>query len=189
MKRRARADLVTPEKRVSSIRDDVAVGLRLRLPRLDDEAEVLAAQHELAADDFQFAFLRDGQSFSDFVQSIDDSRHGREVDGWVESTWLLAEVDGEIVGRSSIRFELNDWLREKGGHIGYGVRPHHRRRGYATEILRQSLVVARAGGVDKVLVTCDDTNVGSLAVIEANGGVLECVADVDGTRVRRYWID
>ena len=68
---------------------------------------------------------------------------------------------------------LNDWLRLEGGHIGYGVLPGHRRRGYATEILRQSLVVARAHGVDRVLVTCDDDNAGSAAVIEANGGVLD----------------
>ena len=94
-----------------------------------------------------------------------------------------------VVGRSSIRFELNDFLRVEGGHIGYAVRPAHRRRGYATEILRQSLIVARAGGVDRALVTCDDDNVGSAAVIEANGGVLENIIDVDGVPLRRYWID
>ncbi len=42
---------------------------------------------------------------------------------WVESTWLLGEVDGAVVGRSSIRFELNDFLLAEGGHIGYAVRP------------------------------------------------------------------
>ena len=61
--------------------------------------------------------------------------------------------------------------------------------GYATEILRQSLIVARAGGVGRALVTCDDDNVGSATVIEANGGVLEDVIDVDGVPLRRYWID
>ena len=109
-------------------------------------------------------------------------------DDWVESTWLLADVDGAVVGRSSIRFELNDFLLAQGGHIGYAVRPGHRRHGYATEILRQSLVVAHAGGVQEVLVTCDDDNVGSVKAIEANGGVLENVVDVGGVPVRRYWI-
>jgi predicted acetyltransferase len=166
------------------------MSLRLRLPQVSDEAEVLAAQEELAAEGFVFAFLQQGQSFGEFVQMVEDSRRGRLLDnGWVESTWLLADVDGDVVGRSSIRFELNDSLLIEGGHIGYAVRPNYRRRGHASEILRQSLVVARSGGVDRVLVTCDDSNLGSRRVIEANGGVLENIAEVSGVALRRYWID
>lgn len=166
------------------------MSLRLRLPQIDDEADVVAAQEELGADDFMFAFRQPGQTFAEFVQLVNDHRRGRNLEpDWVESTWLLADVDGAVVGRSSIRFELNDLLRVEGGHIGYAVRPAHRRRGYATEILRQSLIVARAGGVGRALVTCDDDNVGSATVIEANGGVLEDIIDVDGVPLRRYWID
>jgi predicted acetyltransferase len=166
------------------------MSLRLRLPQLSDEAEVLAAQGELEAEGFVFAFLQQAQSFGEFVQMVEDHRRGRSLDpGWVESTWLLAEVDGVVVGRSSIRFELNDSLLIKGGHIGYAVRPSYRRRGHATEVLRQSLIVARSVGVDRVLVTCDDSNVGSRKVIEANGGVLASIAEVDGVALRRYWID
>lgn len=151
---------------------------------------MLAAQRELEADDFVFAFLQPGQSFVEFVQMVEDQRHGRALDaGWVESTWLIADVDGAVVGRSSIRFELNDSLLVEGGHIGYAVRPHHRGRGHATEILRQSLVVARAGGVERALMTCGDDNLGSRQVIEANGGVLESIVEVDGVPLRRYWID
>lgn len=68
--------------------------------------------------------------------------------------------------------------------------PRFRRRGYATEILRQSLVVARANGVDRILVTCDNGNVGSAAVIEACGGQLDSVAQAgpESALTRRYWI-
>jgi predicted acetyltransferase len=67
------------------------------------------------------------------------------------------------------------------------VLPGFRRRGYATEILRQALVVARAVGIDRALLYCDDDNTGSAAVIEACGGKLEAVTG--SPPLRRYWID
>lgn len=89
--------------------------------------------------------------------------HRRGVDlpaGRVPDTFLVADVGGEIVGRASIRHELNEFLAGEGGHIGFGVLAERRRRGYGTEILRQSLVIARAVAIDRVLVTCDDENLG-----------------------------
>jgi predicted acetyltransferase len=80
-------------------------------------------------------------------------------------------------------------LTSAGGHIGYCVLPRYRRRGYAAEILRQSLIIARAEGVDRVLVTCDEHNVGSATVVERAGGILEDVRrDPTGVPRRRYWI-
>ncbi len=167
--------------------------LRLRPLRGDDEAAYRAANEELARDGFTFGFITDGETFAEHVRALEERRRGRELsDRFVESTWLVAEVDGESVGRTSIRHELNAYLAFHGGHIGYGVRPAFRRRGHATEILRQSLVIARSYGVDRALVTCDDDNIGSAAVIEACGGVLERVVPAaesdDGVAFRRYWI-
>jgi predicted acetyltransferase len=111
--------------------------------------------------------------------------------GWVTGTylWMVEDADDgwggpEVVGRISLRHELTPWLREVGGHVGYGVRPSARRRGHATRALALVLPVAAARGLDRVLVTCDLDNVASARVIEANGGVLE---DVRGTK-RRYWV-
>jgi predicted acetyltransferase len=83
-------------------------------------------------------------------------------------------------------------LLRVGGHIGYVVVPEFRRQGYATTILRLALRIAYDSlGIQRVLVTCDDDNVGSIRTIENNGGVLEEVIsgpDLDKPK-RRYWID
>lgn len=122
-------------------------GLRLRPVREGDEAVVRAAQEEMAAEDFVFAlWLAPGQPWPSYVESLARWRRGLDLpDGTVASTFLLAEDDGQVVGRTSVRHELTEWLALEGGHIGYGVLPAHRRRGHATKILRQSLVVAGPG--------------------------------------------
>lgn len=104
--------------------------------------------------------------------------------GFVPSTELWW-VDGEeYLGRVGVRHRLTPTLLEIGGHIGYDVRPSARRRGHATEMLRQALGVARGLDIDPALVTCDIDNVGSRTVIERNGGVLE-----DERRGKlRFWV-
>ena len=93
--------------------------------------------------------------------------------GLVHQT-VLWFVDGvEFLGRLSIRHELTPALVEVGGHIGYFVRPSARRKGYATQMLTQSLPIAGALGIDPALVTCDLDNTASRKVIEAAGGELE----------------
>ena len=168
-------------------------GLRLRPLAPSDERAFTAAHRQMEAEDFPFGLAYDpSTAFTDYVTIVNSWRVGLGlVDDWVASTFVVAEVDGEIVGRSSIRHELNAFLAREGGHIGYAVVAEHRRQGYATEILRQSLVIARAIGVDRVLITCDDDNVASACVIERCGGVLDSVLDRDdgGGRFRRYWID
>lgn len=131
-------------------------------------------------------------AWSIYLGRLDAARKGIDLPvGFVASTFLVADVDNEIVGRTSIRHELNEFLAREGGHIGYCVLAEHRRRGYATEILRQSLAIARAVGVERVLLTCDDDNVGSATVIESCGGVLESLTEAGetGRPMRRYWIN
>ncbi|HVB51932.1 MAG TPA: GNAT family N-acetyltransferase [Acidimicrobiales bacterium] len=166
--------------------------LRLRPYRVDDEADALAAYEALRADEFEFLLSWDpSMSWSDFLSALEDQRLGRNLTHeQVRAVQLVADVDGELVGRVSIRFSLNEFLATRGGHVGYAVVPNQRRKGYASEILRQALVILRAEGVEKVLVTCDEVNVGSALVIEGGGGVYESTAPAldGGTGIRRYWI-
>ncbi len=130
--------------------------------------------------------LRDPAAFEDFctyTAALSDGDTPRPA-GWVSGTYLWM-VDGDVVvGRISLRHSLTPWLLEVGGHIGYAVRPSARRRGYATEGLRLMRAVAHDLGIDPALVTCDDDNIGSRRVIEANDGVLE---DVRNHKMR-FWV-
>lgn len=166
--------------------------LRLRPLRRGDEAVVRSAHEAMRADGFPFALgLDEADGWEGYVTGLERQARGVEVpEGRVPATFLVAEAGGEIVGRSSIRHELDDFLRREGGHIGYGVLAAHRRRGYATEILRQSLVVARRVGVRDVLVICDEDNLGSRTVIERCGGRFDAVVTgASGRPLRHYWFE
>ncbi len=96
--------------------------------------------------------------------------------------FAIDKVSNIIVGSVNIRHYLNDILRDNGwGHIGYGVRPTQRRKGYATEMLHLALQFCKKLGLEDVMVGCNISNIGSRRTIEKNGGVLlREMTDQDG---------
>ena len=167
--------------------------LVLRRPRNDEEDEFMHAYRATIGDVPNFLhYYEEGMSLSHYLALLDERERGVNLPpNHVPSTFLFAFNSDRIVGRVSIRHMLNDILLRVGGHIGYVVVPEFRRQGHATAILHLALRFAGDRlSLDRVLVTCDDDNIGSIKTIERNGGVLEDVVggpDLDKPK-RRYWI-
>lgn len=171
---------------------------RLLLPGVEMRASFTEAMGEFRADgrggehdrSMVGDEIRDGrwETAAGFGEFVADLRAAAVVDpgpNWVRSTtWWWC--DGTTyLGRIALRHELTERLRKIGGHVGYDVRPAARRRGHGTAMVAAVLPKARELGLEKVLITCDEDNKGSRAVIEANGGVLE----YEGEDIRRYWVN
>ena len=108
------------------------------------------------------------------------------------STFIcIREQDKKMVGICNIRHHLNqEFLVHIAGHIGYSIHPNERRKGYAKEQLALALQEAKTLGINRVLITAADWNIGSQKTILANGGVYEDtrIDPDDGDRMLRYWI-
>lgn len=130
--------------------------------------------------------------YHDFDSYLEYLEHSEPKDGMVpDSVFFLLDIERNIfLGAVNIRHYLNDYLLQYGGHIGDGIRPSERRKGYATEMIRLALTECKQLGIEKVLMVCDKTNIGSAKSIMKNGGILENeFADQNGNIQQRYWID
>ena len=130
------------------------------------------------------------EGLADFVRLLESTTGGTPDGTWVPNTyfWITAADGGpgdEVIGFLHVRHELNDFLLEEDGHIGYGVRPSARGQGHATRALALAVEYCAELGIERALVTCDEDNEPSRRTIERCGGVFE---DVRGAK-RRYWID
>ena len=128
--------------------------------------------------------------YHDFDYYLDNLELKEPYNGLVpDSTFFALDTNRNIfVGAINIRHYLNEKLLLNGGHIGDGVRPSERRKGFATEIIRQGLQECKNLGITKVLMVCDKDNIGSRKSIINNGGILENEIEVDGVIEQRYWI-
>lgn len=166
---------------------------KLVRPDVRYQQSYMEAVHEFKAEglvqyeSLDIAYLE--TQFEDYVATILAREHTVPA-GWVTDTLMWCVDDAGFIGRISFRHTLTESLRQFGGHIGYEVRPSRRKEGHGTAMLCAMLPIARAKGLDKVMLTCDLGNIGSEKIIRANGGVLEDVIQLDFRPVptMRWWI-
>src|SRR3989338_3662863 len=132
------------------------------------------------------------RDIEEYIQVRLDHAEGKNLPKeWIPAStyWLIDH--GKFIGETTIRHELTEHLRNVGGQIGYWIRPSSRHQGYGTEILRLALQEARKLGLDRIVITCDETNMASRKIIESNGGIFERAQDMGPQNPKKllFWID
>lgn len=137
-----------------------------------------------------YSFDNRTRDFAVFLNRTREIAAGKNSAGLVRAdTYFLLNKNNDILGAINLRYDLNEYLYNFGGHIGYGVRPTARGKGYATYMLQCILPMYKVMGFTKVLITCNADNTASEKVILKNGGVKENeVKEEDGNVIYRYWI-
>lgn len=167
---------------------------KLILPSIEYKISFLEATKEFQKDglftDLDISDLE--KDFPAFITKQLNHSQGKDLpEGFVAETvyWLLD--DDEFIGRVVIRHELTETLLREGGHIGYAIKPSKRKKGYGTEILKSALLKAKELGLKKVLLTCNENNLGSKKIIESNGGIFQDRIFLQQGKPwkLRYWIN
>ncbi|MGD0251169.1 MAG: GNAT family N-acetyltransferase [Verrucomicrobiota bacterium] len=117
----------------------------------------------------------DARDFGALIRRFREDAAGIGLpEGYVPAScfWLI-DQHKTLVGVAHLRHSLNAALSYEGGHIGYGIRPTQRNKGYGKIMLKLLLERAEARGITKILLTCDKANVASGRVIQSNGGRLD----------------
>lgn len=139
--------------------------------------------------------IYDGYTFEEALDrclKMEDEEYAKSVGRCQSRTFLLIrENDNKIVGTINVRWNLNEAMLRFGGHIGYGIRPTERRKGYNKINLYLGMLEAKKVGLEKVMLDCDVNNLGSDKTLKALGGKLERteVDPSDGILTNVYWFN
>lgn len=130
--------------------------------------------------------------FYEMIKRVQEVEKGENLGEYAASTtyWLYDDEKNILLGASNLRHHLTEVGLKTWGHIGYGIRPSERKKGYATQLLKLTLEEAKNKNIDKVLLGAYEGNIGSWKVMERCGGKLEniVIEDETGLPIKRYWI-
>lgn len=131
--------------------------------------------------------------FNEMLNRIDEVEKGINLDGYASSTtyWLYDEDNNKIIGASNLRHFLDEIGGEYWGHIGYGIRPTERKKGYGTLILTLTLDKAKKLGLEKAYLGAYEDNIGSWKIMEKCSAVFDKIVYEKETNlpIKKYYID
>ena len=135
-------------------------------------------------------------NFDSYLKQMNDFKEGIGNNGLKEIYYWFIDND-KIVGSASIRLnpEVDEITNKYAGNIFYQIVPTYRKQGYGKQICHLLLKEMQSLGFKEAILTCYDTNIGSINIIEENGGELLETIKGDGSlnsdhlNTRRYKID
>ena len=153
----------------------------------DEFADCLDWMHGVCG----LASFEDGEEWLRHVEQCADEATVPEGETPYSQFLFVRAADRKIVGMIGVRHRPVGPLETWGGHVGYCVCPSERRKGYAARMLHDVLPYCKEIGLERVLLTAGDENVGSVRAILSCGGVLEgyVMSPKHHIPVGRYWID
>lgn len=159
----------------------------------DDEKAFLKATESWSSKDLDWITFvwKPGMSHQEHLKILENNKDKNKIEKHhVTSTMLYGFLENTIIGRVSIRHNLNENLRQRGGHIGYAVCPEFRGNGYAQQMYLQALNYCKTNlNMSELLVTCSNSNIPSIKVIEnQNHDLIESFEDIHTQEVVNKYI-
>ena len=131
--------------------------------------------------------------FDEMLKTLDDNENSINLNGYVPSTtyWLYDTISDKILGASNLRHYLNETGLKYWGHIGYGIRPSERNKGYGTLLLNLTLEKAHEMNIDRVYLGAYLGNIASWKIMEKCHGIFDqiLIEEETGLPIKKYYID
>ena len=168
--------------------------IRLARPTLEHKEKALAYRQEHFNHGESIIngseLLDKTECYEEWLQSIKNNENPETVssDWVVTDTFFAVDEQDEIVGIIDLRHTLNDFLKDF-GNSGYSVRPSQRKKGYATQMLKLILEVAREVDLTELHLSVEKDNIPSIKTIVKNGGVYERSFEFEGELADIYRIE
>ena len=141
-----------------------------------------------------YSSMQKCKSYEEWLQKLDEDLDFKNIKpGRVPAAtyFSVRKKDNKVIGIINIRYELNEYLENYGGHIGYSIRATKRRKGYGRKQLLLALEKCKEIHINKILITCIEDNIGSEKLIKSCGGIYEDTrySEKENNNFKRYWID
>lgn len=148
--------------------------MEYRLPKLEDKELVksyIEDHYSHNEKSLSASNMLTSMTWENWVKKTNDNAIIGDEE-WGKSLTYLVIDNNMLIGLLSIRYDLPNNLVNLYGHIGYGVRPSERRKGYALKMLKYALEECKRLGLNSVILGCYKENIGSAKTIVKNGGIL-----------------
>lgn len=130
------------------------------------------------------------EDYKAIVKRVQDVENGIDLGEYAASTSYLLydEKEGLVIGAANLRHKIIGTSGNTWGHLGFGIRPRMRNKGYATILVKLMLEEARKMGINHVYAAAYIDNIGSCKTLEKCGFEFEemRIEEESGKEVKKY---